>query len=81
MVGGRFPVPEAVSLIEKAASAVVAVPSLTEMTIELNVPTFPDCGVPLKSPLDAEKEAQGGRFTMPNVSKLPSASAALGWKL
>ena len=59
--GGELPLAER-TVIENAARLVVLLPSLTAMTMLLNVPTLLDDGVPLKRPVDVLKLAQLGRF-------------------
>src|SRR6185503_14799611 len=46
-----------------------------------NEPTFAANGVPDRRPVVVLNDAQGGMLSMRKVSVLPSASAALGWKL
>ena len=64
----------------KAGSEVVTVPSPTLITILLVVPAL--VGVPLRRPVEVLKVAQLGRFTMLKAKVAPaSASLAVGWKL
>ena len=65
----------------KAASDADAVLSDTEITMLLYAPTFAVVGVPDSRPVVVLKLAHVGRLSTRNVSVLPSASAALGWKL
>ena len=67
------------TVIENAGNFVVALPSLTLMTMFEWVAAAD--GVPLKRPVVVLKEAQLGLFWIakPNVS--PLASFAVGWKL
>ena len=56
MTGARFVVPLPLPTVsEKAGSCAVALPSLTEITMLLVVPTLLDDGVPLKRPDDVLK--------------------------
>ncbi len=65
-------------VIEKAGSDLLTKPSLTLITMFECVPTA--VGVPLKSPVAVENVAHAGRFEIENVSALPLASLAVGWK-
>jgi len=65
-------------VIENAASDVVALPSLTLMTMLGYVPTFALPGVPLRSPVTVLKAAQVGLFVMLKASVSPLASEAEG---
>jgi hypothetical protein len=59
ITGGVF-----VTVIENAASAVVASPSLTLITMPLVVPMSAAPGVPCKAPVAVLKAAHAGMFTM-----------------
>ncbi|MBK7250084.1 MAG: hypothetical protein IPI06_04125 [Gammaproteobacteria bacterium] len=63
-----------------AASEALALPSLTEITIPLVVPTSPEAGVPLSTPVEVENAAHVGLFVIENVSASPFASDAVGAK-
>ena len=69
----------AFTVIENAASDVVALPSLTLMTMFGYVPTCALPGVPLRSPVTVLNVAQVGLFVMLKVSVSPSGIAAVGW--
>ena len=58
---------------------VVALPSLTRMTMPDVVPTFAVVGVPLKRPVVVLNEAHAGLLWMLNVSGSLFASLAAGW--
>jgi hypothetical protein len=60
IVGAPFEL--SLTRIENAGSDAVARPSLTVMTMLLEVPTFALVGVPLKRPVEVLKVAQLGRF-------------------
>src|SRR5687767_6917653 len=64
MVGARFVggVVGALTVMLKAGSEVVAMPSFTEITMPLAVPTFAAAGMPEMRPVDAVKVSQAGRF-------------------
>src|SRR5215468_5832828 len=64
--------------MEKGASAVVVVPSLTLMRMFAAVPTLAAVGVPESWPFAVLNVAHWGRFAMENVSLSPSASLAVG---
>jgi hypothetical protein len=76
IVGGRFAT--FVTAIENAGSCAVACPSLTPMTMLLNVPMLALVGVPARRPVLALNVAQLGRFVMLYVNALPSTSVAVG---
>jgi hypothetical protein len=69
------------TVIENAGSATLVPPSLTLMTMLEAVPRFALLGVPESLPVEVLNTSQLGLFWMENVSVLPSASAAVGWKL
>jgi len=72
----------AATLMANAGRLVLALPSETEMTMPpKDSPAMLLVGVPDRRPVDALKLAQLGAFTTENVSALPSASDAEGWKL
>lgn len=54
----------AATVMAKPGSDVVAVPSVTEMTMPVKLPTLPAAGVPLRRPVLVLKLAQDGRFEM-----------------
>jgi hypothetical protein len=62
----------------KARSEVRLVPSLAEITILENVPTFEEVGVPVSAPVDVLNAAQLGRFAIDQVSVRPSGSEPVG---
>jgi hypothetical protein len=63
----------------KAASAVVIRPSLTLITILLDVPTLLALGVPCNRPVVVLNVAHAGALLIENVSGSPSGSDAVGW--
>src|SRR4029077_12524804 len=67
------------TVIANAASAAVALPSLTEITTFEYVAAFAATGVPCKRPVVVLKVAQVGLFAIVKVSGSLSASAAVGW--
>jgi hypothetical protein len=79
MVGGGGAA--VVTVMVKAGSAAVCLPSLTLITIGPDAPTSAADGVPLSWPLVVLKLAHEGFPVMAKVSVLPSVSAALGWKV
>ena len=79
MVGGVFGI--LATVIEKAESEVVVIPSLTLIVILLVVPTSVLPGVPLIAPLVVLKLAQVGKLLTLKVRVSPSASLAVGVKL
>ena len=72
-MGGGF------TVIVKAGSEAVVLPSLTVMTMLACVAAV--VGVPLSAPVDVLKLAHVGLLLMLKVSVSPSASFADGWKL
>ena len=66
------------TVIVKAASETLSVPSETEMTMPGCGPTAADPGVPLKRPVDWLKLAQSGFPLMLKLSACPSGSEAVG---
>jgi hypothetical protein len=70
----------AVTEIANAGNDVVALPSLTRMTMFEYVPTCTVVGVPDTLPLEALNVAQFGLFAMLKASVSPFASEAEGWK-
>src|SRR6185295_1512446 len=78
ITGGVF---EDTTVIANAGNGVDALPSLTLMTMLLNVPILLAPGVPCSKPVLVLNVAQVGRFAIENVSGSESASAAVGWKL
>jgi len=82
MVGGLLTTGTAelagATVIVKADSDFVRLPSLTEMRMFENVPAM--VGVPLRRPVLVLKPAQAGRLLTANVSVWPSGSVAEGWK-
>lgn len=80
MVGAVLLVEPEVTPIANAGSEVVALPSLTRMTMFENVPTLELVGVPAKRPVDVLNVAHTGLLEMLNVSLSPFASLALGVK-
>src|SRR5579862_9206859 len=73
-----LPLAGAVTVMLNGASDADADPSLTLITIFLNVPAFALDGVPASLPELLLKLAHDGRFATENVSGLPSGSLALG---
>ena len=71
----------AVTVMVNAGSEAVWAPSLTLMTIGLEVPTSVVAGVPLSLPVLASNAAQKGLPVTAKVSLLPLASDALGWNV
>ena len=74
IVGGRFGA--GLTVIVKAGSAALALPSLTLITMLANVPAA--VGVPWSRPVLAVNVAHAGRFVIVNVRVLPSGSLAVG---
>ncbi len=63
-MAGPGVVAESVTAIEKAGSALLSAPSVTEIWMSLNVPVDPVGGTPAISPVAALKVAQfGSRLT------------------
>ncbi len=77
IVGGRFVRVGAVTVIVNAGRDEVARPSLTEIVMSANVPTFA-LGVPLSLPSVALKVAHAGGLLIENVSGSSSGSLAVG---
>jgi hypothetical protein len=69
----------ALTVIANEGNDVVALPSLTRMTMPDVVPTFAVVGVPLKRPVVVLNEAHAGLLWMLNVSGSLFASLAAGW--
>ncbi len=74
MVGGAA----AVTVIVNGASEADAVPSLTEIVMLANVPTFAEVGVPVSWPVVVLNEAHAGLFVIENVSAPPRGLDAVG---
>ena len=72
------PICSSVTVIENAASAALALPSLTLMTMFEYVPALALVGVPDNWPVAVLNDAHAGRFAIENVSLSPSPSAAVG---
>ncbi len=60
------------------AATTFVVPSDTEIAIPDHIRACSANGVPVSCPVVAEKEAHAGRFTIENISWLPSASLRRG---
>src|SRR6185437_12630032 len=71
----------AVTPIEKAGRAALAVPSLALMTIFEYMPVLEDVGVPDRAPVAMLKLAQEGLFCTLKDSVAPLESLAVGWNL
>ena len=71
----------AATVMEKAGSAVEALPSVAEISMLAYEPASPAAGLPVSAPVAAVKVAQEGLFTMVNVTVSLSASEADGVKL
>jgi hypothetical protein len=71
----------AATTIENAGRDTLELPSFTDMTMPLYVPTAVLEGVPVSVPCAVSNEAQEGLFLMLNVSVAPLAPEALGVKL
>src|SRR5215469_1211180 len=80
MLGGGG-VAAASTVMMKAGREAVCAPSLTLMTIGLEVPTFDAAGVPLSVPVFVLNAAHEGLPVMANVSLRALASEALGWNV
>jgi hypothetical protein len=78
ITGGVF---DDATVIENAGSGVEALPSLTLITMLLNVPMLAAPGVPRSSPVLTLNVAHVGRLAIENVNGSESASAAVGWKV
>jgi hypothetical protein len=68
-----------VTVMAKAGSEALDVPSDTLITMPVYVPAFAAVGVPLSWPVVLSKVAHAGLLAMEKVSVPPAASAALGW--
>jgi hypothetical protein len=79
MVGGGLLA--AFTVIEKAGSEALLVPSLTEITMLEVVPTLAACGVPESCPVLVLKLAQAGGLATEKVRVLPLGSVVEGVKL
>jgi hypothetical protein len=79
MVGDLFALGFTTS--EYAGSDTFVVPSVTEMTIPLQVRACSANGLPYKRPVVVSKDAKPGLFAIEKVSLLPSESLAVGVKL
>jgi hypothetical protein len=79
ITGARFVELLLDTTIENAGSGVVFVPSLTRITMLLNVPTLLAVGVPCNRPVAVLNVAHEGRLVIENVNGLPSGSDAVGW--
>src|SRR6185295_10537652 len=71
----------AFTAIENGCNDALACPSLTLMMMLSKVPTLLAVGAPESRPVVALKPAQDGLLEIENVSGLPSASEAAGWKV
>jgi hypothetical protein len=71
----------AFTAIVKAGSDVLAMPSLTLITMFAYDPACEDVGVPLRRPFEVLNVAQPGLFAMLKASVSPFASEADGWKV
>src|SRR5258706_4307152 len=78
ITGGVF---DDATVIENAGNGVEALPSLTLITMLLNVPMLLAPGVPCSKPVLVLNVAHVGRLAIENVNGSESASAAVGWKL
>jgi hypothetical protein len=84
MVGGWFVVPPVLAGLTSSVNAgreTVDVPSVTEMVMLLHERWSAALGVPESRPVVLLNVANGGACTTENLSLLPSASLAVGWKL
>ena len=72
------PLATASTVMLKAASEVVVLPSLTRITMLLNVPTLLAVGVPCNRPVVVLNVAHEGAFVIENVNVLPLGSLAVG---
>ncbi len=70
--------PLGTTVIEKASSATLVVPSLTVMALFEYVPTCAPLGVPDNLPLAVLKLAQVGQLEIETVSGLPAALPIIG---
>ena len=78
ITGAPFAGAVLLTAIANAGSCAVAVPSLTLITMLLNVPTLLAVGVPCSRPVVVLNVAHDGRFAIENVNGLPSGSLAVG---
>ena len=69
------------TVMVKAGREAICAPSLTLITIGLEVPTSDAAGVPLSFPVFVSNAAHEGLPVMANVSLLDLASEALGWNV
>lgn len=69
------------TVMVKAGRVAVCAPSLTVITIGLEVPMSDATGVPLSLPVFVSNAAHEGLPVMANVSLLALASEALGWNV
>ena len=67
------------TLIANAGSDLVALPSLTLMTIFEYVPVWDEAGVPVRLPEALLNVAQAGFLAILNMSVSPLRSDAVGW--
>jgi len=74
MVGGAA----AVTVMVNGARDAEAVPSLTEIVMLANVPTFDAAGVPDSWPVVVLNEAQDGMFAIEKLSAAPRGLDAVG---
>jgi hypothetical protein len=77
-VAEPLPLPLALTVIENAASDVVALPSFARITMFEYVPTCASVGVPLRRPVEVLKDAHAGLFEMLKVRESPFESLAVG---
>ena len=77
-VAEPLPLPLALTVIENAASDVVALPSLARITMFEYVPICASVGVPLRRPVEVLKDAHAGLFEMLKVRESPFESLAAG---
>jgi hypothetical protein len=77
-VAEPLPLPLALTVIENAASDVVALPSLTRITMFEYVPICASVGVPLRRPVEVLKDTHAGLFEMLKVKESPFESLAVG---
>src|SRR5512138_1394323 len=77
IVGGAFDAGGVTTMVN-AGSETAAWPSLTEITMSANVPTFATSGVPVNLPSVGLNVAQAGRLRIENVSASLFGSLAVG---
>ena len=77
ITGARFGA--LLTTIENAGSCAVAFPSLTQITMLLNVPTLLAVGVPCFRAVVVLNVAHEGAPVIEYVNGLPSGSLAVGW--